>query len=130
MKWLIRKNDMTISATLISKLAVAMGLIASLPFTAATPAFTQVQNYANCEALAEQRDSTIPSSTFREFMRECMAGKIPMAVPSQTPTASHVLAAESYGYCQALAEERGSTMPESTHRAFIRQCMSGKIPGR
>jgi hypothetical protein len=113
-----------------SKLVVGMGLIVSLPFNAITPAFAQVQNYANCEALAEQRDSTTPSSTFREFMRECMAGRIPTRVPAQTPTPSHVLAAESFGYCQALAEQRGSTMPENTHRAFIRQCMSGQIPGR
>jgi hypothetical protein len=115
---------------LISKLAVGMGLIVSLPFNAITPALAQVQSYATCEALAEQRDSTTPRSTFREFMRECMAGRIPMTVPSQTPTPSHVLAAESFGYCQALAEQRGSAMPESTHRAFIRQCMAGQIPGR
>jgi hypothetical protein len=59
-----------------------------------------------------------------------MAGRIPTSVPAQTPTPSHVLAAESFGYCQALAEQRASTIPESTHRAFIRQCMSGQIPGR
>jgi hypothetical protein len=121
---------MTMTTKLISKLAVGMGLIVSLPFNAGTPAFAQVQNYADCEVLAEQRESTIPTSTFRAFMRECMAGKIPMTVPPQAPTASHVLAAESFGYCQALAQERGSTVPERTHRAFIRQCMSGEIPGR
>jgi hypothetical protein len=96
----------------------------------AVPASAQVYSYANCQSLAEQRDATIGWRVHREFMRECMAGKIPMSVASQTPTVRHVLDAESFGYCNGLAEQRGSTEGQRVYREFIRECMEGQIPAR
>ena len=98
----------------------------------AVPASAQVYGFSACEALAVQRDSNIGIRVFHDFMRECMAGKIPMTVggASQPPTVQHVLDAESYGYCQALAEQRDSAVGYNVHREFMKQCMAGQIPGR
>jgi hypothetical protein len=94
------------------------------------PASAQVRSYASCEALAEQRDSALGHRAHREFIRECLAGKIPMSAAAQTPTVTHVLDAESFGYCQGLAEERGATIGYRVSREFMRECMDGKIPPR
>jgi hypothetical protein len=96
----------------------------------AVPASAQVQSFASCEALAVQRDSNIGLRVFRDFMRECMAGKIPTSAPAEPATVQHVLDAESFGYCQALAEQRGSTEGYHTFRDFMRECREGQIPAR
>jgi hypothetical protein len=107
---------------------IVAAITAGLAVGYSAPAFAQAYSYAACEALAEQRDSTT-GRQHRDFIRECMAGKIPMTVPPVTHTTAHVLEAESFGYCQALAEQRASTTGRQ-HREFIKECMAGRIPGR
>jgi hypothetical protein len=94
----------------------------------AAPAFAQVHNYANCEALAEQRGGDTGAINHRIFMRDCLAGKIPMSTSPVPVTPQHILEARSFGYCQALAEKRGAETGGTTHRLFIKQCMEGRIP--
>jgi hypothetical protein len=94
----------------------------------AAPAFAQVHSYAACEALAEQRGGDVGATNHRLFMRDCLAGKIPMSTRPGPATPQHILEARSLGYCQALAEKRGAETGGTNHRLFIKQCMEGRIP--
>jgi hypothetical protein len=106
--------------------AITFVIAAAFSTGYAVPASTQVYSYGTCQALAEQRDSTIGWRVHRDFMRQCMAGQIPMSSSSEPPTASHVLDAENFGYCNGRAEERGPPV----YREFVKDCMEGRVPGR
>src|SRR5215470_5031227 len=85
--------------------------------------------YSACEALSEQRASGPgPSTRHNEFMRECLAGKIPFAAP-KTPAAASARQVQSFERCEALAEQRGagSAWGDRNHRSFMNQCMTGRI---
>jgi hypothetical protein len=85
-------------------------------------------SYNACESLSLQRASGPGPSTrtHNEFMRECLAGKIPFREGRTVVAASegHV---QSFERCEALSEQRGSGGSDRTHRSFMRQCMAGKI---
>jgi len=100
---------------------------------AATQANAQSRaSYSACEALSEQRASGIGGGnrTHNQFMRDCLAGRIPFRAGGTVTSASetHV---QSYEKCEALSEQRGSG-PEGgsgnrNHNSFMRQCMAGRI---
>jgi hypothetical protein len=84
-------------------------------------------SYSACEALSIQRGSGPgPSTRHNEFMRECLAGKIPFAA-GRTVVAASEAHVQSFEKCEALSEQRGSGGSDRTHRSFMRQCMAGKI---
>jgi hypothetical protein len=87
-------------------------------------------SYSACESLSLQRGSGPGPSTrtHNQFMRDCLAGRIPFRAGRTVASASetHV---QSYERCEALSEQRGAG-PDSgnrNHNAFIRQCMAGRI---
>lgn len=98
----------------------------------ATSVFAQQSaTYDGCIELSEQRGAGVGSGrrNHSEFMRECLAGKIPVTVggPASAPApAAHL---ESYNRCEALSEQRGSGTDsgQRTHREFMTQCMAGQI---
>jgi hypothetical protein len=85
-------------------------------------------SYSACESLSLQRGSGPGPSTrsHNEFMRECLAGKIPFRA-GRTYAAAPEAHVQSFERCEALSEQRGSGGSDRTHRSFMRQCMAGKI---
>ena len=111
----------------------AISIAAALTIGAsATSVFAQQSlTFDSCYSLSEQRGAGAESGrrNHSEFMRECLAGKIPFTVggPASAPApAAHV---ESYNKCEALSEQRGSGTDSGrrTHREFMTQCMAGEI---
>ncbi len=110
----------------------AISIAAALTIGAsATPVFAQPSTFDSCASLSEQRGAGIESGrkNHTEFMRECLAGRIPVTVggPAVTPApAAHI---ESYNKCEALSEQRGSGTDSGrrTHREFMTECMAGSI---
>jgi len=85
--------------------------------------------YSACETLSEQRASGPgPSTRHNEFMRECLAGKIPFTTPP-LPKPAQAAQVQSFEKCEALSEQRGagSAWGDRNHRSFMSQCMTGKI---
>jgi hypothetical protein len=117
---------MTMRFTAVS-IAAALVIGAS-----ATSVFAQQSaTFDSCFSLSEQRGAGAESGrrNHNEFMRECLAGKIPVTVggPASAPApAAHV---ESYNRCEALSEQRGSGTDSGrrTHRDFMTECMGGQI---
>src|SRR5712692_2562540 len=100
-------------------LAMAAGL-ALVPTTATYAAPNP--SFAACDALAVQRGSK--GRGYREFMRECRAGRVPLTggnppITTQGPR-------QSREKCNALALERGSV--GRGYREFMRECMAGRVP--
>ena len=88
--------------------------------------------YSACETLSLQRGSGPGPSTrtHNQFMRDCLAGRIPFSAGRAFAAApeAHV---QSFERCEALSEQRGAG-PEGgsgnrNHNSFMRQCMAGKI---
>jgi hypothetical protein len=121
------KEEMTMRFTAIP-IAAAFVIGAS-----ATPVFAQQSmTFDSCFSLSEQRGAGAESGrrNHNEFMRECLAGQIPVTVggPASAPApAAHV---ESYNKCEALSEQRGAGTDSGhrNHREFMSQCMAGGIP--
>src|SRR5215510_139780 len=106
-------------------------LIAIAAMTIATAANAQSRaSYSACESLSLQRGSGPgPSNrTHNEFMRDCLAGRIPFSAGRAFAAApeAHV---QSFERCEALSEQRGagSAGGNRNHNSFMRQCMAGKI---
>lgn len=94
----------------------------------ASPALAaQTPNFARCKALAAQRDSDVGHNTHANFMSNCLAGKIPELPLAKSSTPRQAARVESYGKCEALAEQRGSQVGHNTHARFIASCMAGKV---
>jgi hypothetical protein len=87
-------------------------------------------SYSACEALSEQRASGQGGGnrTHNQFMRDCLAGKIPFRAGG-SPRPALEAHAQSFERCEALGEQRGagSAWGDRNHRSFMRQCMEGKI---
>src|SRR5215470_4140687 len=65
-------------------------------------------SYSACEALSIRRASGPgPSSRHNEFMRECLAGKIPFRT-GRTVVAASEAHVQSFERCEALGEQRGA----------------------
>jgi len=95
----------------------------------ATQAVAQPRaSFSVCEALAEQRASGPGPSerTHNQFMRDCLAGKVPLTTPPLPRPASEAQV-QSFEKCEALAEQRGAGGSDRNHRSFMRQCMAGRI---
>jgi hypothetical protein len=84
--------------------------------------------YSACESLSLQRASGPGPSerTHRQFMQDCLAGKIPFSA-GRAMAAAPEQQVQSFERCEALSEQRGSGGSDRTHRSFMRQCMAGKI---
>jgi hypothetical protein len=111
----------------------AISIAAALTIGAAATSVLAQQStsFDSCSSLAEQRGAGAESGrrNHTEFMRECLAGKIPVTVggPASAPApAAHL---DSYNKCEALAEQRGSGTDSGlrNHREFMTQCMAGTI---
>jgi len=99
----------------------------------ATSVFAQqTASFNSCFSLSEQRGAG-PNSGWRnhkEFMRDCLAGRIPVTVGGPASAAAPAAHVESYNRCEALSEQRGAGTDSGykTHRDFMTQCMAGQIP--
>jgi hypothetical protein len=87
---------------------------------------------AECEALAEKRGAGAGTGAgtgaHKAFIASCLAGRVTFVSDVKPPTTKQKLRAQSYDKCEALAEERGSTIVERKEfQSFISQCMAGKI---
>jgi hypothetical protein len=89
-------------------------------------------SYSACEALSLQRGSGPGPSerTHRQFMQDCLAGKIPFGA-GRAMAAAPERQVQSFERCEALSEQRGAG-PEGgsgnrNHNSFMRQCMAGRI---
>jgi len=89
-------------------------------------------SYSACEALSQQRASGpgLSTRTHNQFMRDCLAGKIPFSA-GRAFAAAPEAQVQSFERCEALAEQRGAGSQGATgnraHRSFMNQCMAGKI---
>src|SRR5215467_5999000 len=87
-------------------------------------------SYSACESLSLQRASGPGPSTrtHNDFMRDCLAGRIPFSAGRALAAApeAHV---QSFERCEALSEQRGAGPGggNRNHNSFMRQCMAGKI---
>jgi hypothetical protein len=110
-------------------LAVTVGLLsgyATATFAAQSPTI------AACESLADKRGSGAGTGAgtgaHKAFIASCLAGRVSFVSDVKPPTAKQKLQAQSYDKCEALAEERGSTIEDRAgFHDFISQCMAGKI---
>ena len=98
----------------------------------ATPLFAQQSaTFNSCFSLAEQRGAGADSGrrNHNEFMRDCLAGKIPVTVGGPAPAPAPAAHLESYNRCEALSEQRGSGTDSGrrTHLDFMTECMAGNI---
>src|SRR5215831_519290 len=88
--------------------------------------------YNACESLSLQRGSGPGPSTrtHNQFMRDCLAGKIPFSAGKAFAAAPEA-EVQSLEKCEALAEQRGAGSAGGSgnrnHNSFMRQCMAGKI---
>ena len=106
---------------------IALVITAGLAMGFAVPAIAaQTPTFAACETLSEQRGGDVGASNHRHFMADCLAGKIAFAAGVASPTPRQTLRAQSFDKCEALAEQRGSTVGRD-HRKFVTDCMAGKI---
>src|SRR5205807_5301778 len=82
----------------------------------------QSPNFARCEALSEQRGSGQAESNqiHRQFMRDCLSGKIPPFTGGGGLGGARATAAR----CEDLAEQR---QVPGGHRVFVERCMKGQI---
>src|SRR5262245_3355081 len=100
----------------------------------ATQANAQTRaSYSACESLSLQRGSGPGPSTrtHNQFMRDCLAGRIPFGAAGKAYAAAPEAHVQSFERCEALSEQRGAG-PEGgsgnrNHNSFMRQCMAGKI---
>ena len=111
----------------------AFVLVATAVGVMTMPSIVQAQpraTYNACEDLSLQRGSGPGPSTrsHNEFMRDCLAGKIPFTTPPLPKPASQVQV-QSFEKCEALSEQRGAGPQVGTrnHNSFMRQCMTGRI---
>ena len=98
----------------------------------ATSVFAQqAATFDGCFALSEQRGTGAESGrrNHSDFMRDCLAGRIPVTVGGPAPAPAPAAHLESYNKCEALSEQRGSGTDSGhrTHREFMTQCMAGQI---
>src|SRR5262245_37508679 len=91
----------------------------------------QSATFNRCVALSEQRGAGADSGrrNHTEFMRDCLAGRIPFTVGGPALAAAPAAHVESYNKCEALSEQRGSGTDSGhrNHRDFMTQCMDGQI---
>src|SRR5438094_9793671 len=108
-------------------------LIAIAAMTIATAANAQSRaTYSACESLSLQRGSGPGPSTrtHNQFMRDCLAGPIPISAGRAYAAApeAHV---QSFERCEALSEQRGAGAEGGSgnrnHNSFMRQRMAGQI---
>ena len=108
-------------------------LVTAAVMMAATQANAQSRaSYSACESLSLKRASGPGPSerTHNQFMRDCLAGKIPFSAGRAFAAApeAHV---QSFEKCEALSEQRGAGAAGGSgnrnHNSFMRQCMAGKI---
>ena len=112
--------------------AIAIAAALTLGAGATSASAQQAAAYDSCSALAEARGAGAEGGrrNHLEFMRNCLAGQIPVTVggPASAPApAAHV---ESYNKCETLAEQRGAGGDNSgrrNHNEFMRECMAGQI---
>jgi hypothetical protein len=89
-------------------------------------------SYSACESLSLQRGSGPGPSerTHRQFMQDCLAGKIPLRA-GRAMAAAPEAQVQSFERCEALSEQRGAGAAGGSgnrnHNSFMRQCMTGKI---
>ena len=106
--------------------ASALTMCVSAPALAA-----QLPTDAQCHALARQRGSgeEAGSRNHERFIRDCVAGKVPVETPA-IPNAVREHQAQSSELCHELARQRGAGEGSGNrnHERFTRQCMDGKIP--
>ena len=111
------------------------GMIAVATLTAfcASPAFAQQSaNFDSCLTLSAQRGAGVGSGlkNHREFMGQCLAGRIPFTTGGPSLAAAPSEHVESYNRCANLSEQRGAGVEsgDRNHRIFMTQCMAGQIP--
>jgi len=89
-------------------------------------------SYSACESLSLQRGSGPGPSerTHRQFMQDCLAGKIPFSA-GRAFAAAPEAQVQSFERCEAVSEQRGAGpgggSGNRNHNSFMRQCMAGKI---
>ena len=115
----------------------AIGLLIAVVTIGAfvTPsAAAQAPTFARCEALSIQRGAGPEGPglrAHRQFMADCMAGKITeLARVAKNTSKREAARTTSYEKCEQLSEQRGAG-PEGpgqrSHNNFMTQCMAGKI---
>ena len=121
-----RRKAMRILAVTIATMLT--GFFVAPAFAADAPTF------AKCEALAEKSGSGAQgagSRNHRQFISDCMAGKIPqLSAAPQNPTPVQTAKMTSYDKCEALADQRGAAAQGTgtrNHHKFIADCLAGKI---
>src|SRR5262249_46313552 len=111
---------------------IAFVLTTAVAACVATPVFAaQLPTDAQCHVIARQRGAGEGSGNrnHERFIRDCVAGKVPMEVP-HVPQAVRELRAVSSDLCHEIAERRGSgeTAGRRNHERFMRDCVAGKVP--
>jgi hypothetical protein len=114
---------------------LAVAIATMLPCLFIAPAFAAgAPTFAKCEALSEQNGAgaqAAGSRNHRQFMADCMAGKVPqLSAAPKNPTPAQTAGMSSYDKCEALADERGAAAQATgsrNHRKFIADCLAGKI---
>ena len=112
--------------------AILIAVAATMMIATEANAQSRAATYNACESLSLKRGSGPGPSTrtHNEFMRECLAGKIPFSAGRAFAAApeAHV---QSFERCEALSEQRGAGpgggSGNRNHNSFMRQCMAGKI---
>jgi hypothetical protein len=112
--------------------ACLAGRVSFVDASAPPVAVSEPPTTAECEDLAAKRGSAagtgVGTGAHKAFIASCLAGRVSFVSDVKPPTAKQKLQAQSYDKCEALAEERGSTIEERKgFLSFISQCMAGKI---
>ena len=111
----------------------AISIAAALTIGASTTAAfaQQSASFDSCFTLSTERGAGANSGrrNHNEFMRDCLAGRIPVTVGGSALAPAPTAHVESYNRCEALSEERGSGVDsgDRTHRGFMNECMAGAI---
>jgi hypothetical protein len=111
---------------------MALVVTGVLAIVAGPPAFAaELPTVDQCEALAQQRGSgdTSGSRNHRQFMAQCLSGRIPFAEVPGVPTPVRDLRQWTYETCHTLALQRGASESSGSrnHERFISQCMAGRV---
>jgi len=111
----------------------ALSIAAALTIGAsATPVLAQQSAaFDSCSSLSEQRGAGVESGrrNHTEFMRDCLAGRIPTTVGGPALASAPAAHIDSYNKCEALSEQRGAGTDSGrrNHREFMTECMAGQI---
>lgn len=112
-----------------TSISIAAALV--IGASAASVFAQQSATFDSCFSLSEQRGAGAESGrrNHNVFMRDCLAGRIPVTVGGAALAPAPAAHLESYNRCEALSEQRGAGTDSGhrNHREFMTQCMAGQI---